>query len=131
MRSTHSSELLRMRVRGPGLPGMLGGEESAGEWLFSLRGRFYLWHPPGLLWLGSASLFAPTIARGTVLLTSTECLAAQDRWRSHSISRRREASTCLPLTRSSSTLTAAARTLRRRCRALVFARRQALRRQSV
>ena len=76
MRTTERAQLMRLRIVGAGLPASLGGAEDgvAGEWLYALHGKLYLWHVPGLFWLATASLFAPKVARLEVLLTTTECL---------------------------------------------------------
>ena len=78
MRNSAGMQLIRMRLIGPGLPVAVGGAEGGaegGEWLYSLHNRFYLWHMPAILWLSTAALFAPKIARHELLLKTTQCLA--------------------------------------------------------
>ena len=65
---------LRLRVFAPGLDDALGALDSKAEWLYSLHGAVYLWHPASLFWLASIGLFAPETARADIVMPRSRCL---------------------------------------------------------
>ncbi|CAE7214903.1 cobB [Symbiodinium natans] len=72
-RAKAGAQVLRLRVVAPGFDDDLSGIGAESEWLYSLYGSIYIWHPLSAFYLATLSIFAPTVSRTDVVLTSAQC----------------------------------------------------------